>query len=138
MFGDYMAKDIEDFLREGEDWAKAGPLLGCGNMRCPYGCTMGYEDVPEPHVGGTFLIAYEYEHGKGWGWEIEGMGVFVRRPTLLEAIEVVHNLIGEEAPYCEAQIGGMECGRPVSKWGHQCENHDPEGRLRNNGKEKDG
>lgn len=33
-------------------------------------------------------------------------------------------------PYCEAQVGGMECGRPVSKWGHQCIKHDPQGLLR--------
>lgn len=28
-------------------------------------------------------------------------------------------------PYCEAQVGGMECGSPVEKWGQQCEYHDP-------------
>ena len=33
-------------------------------------------------------------------------------------------------PYCEAQVGGMECGRPVARHGHQCEKHDPEGVTR--------
>ena len=32
-----------------------------------------------------------------------------------------------EQPYCEAQVGGFMCGRPVEVWGQQCENHDPEG-----------
>lgn len=36
----------------------------------------------------------------------------------------------EEQPYCEAQAGGMECGRPVKQWAHQCEKHDPEGAAR--------
>ena len=35
----------------------------------------------------------------------------------------------EEQPYCEAQVGGMMCGRPVSRWGQQCKYHDPEGKL---------
>lgn len=32
-----------------------------------------------------------------------------------------------EKPYCEAQVGGMMCGKPVKKWGHQCKYHDPKG-----------
>ena len=28
-----------------------------------------------------------------------------------------------ELPYCQAQVGGMECGRPVSAWGIMCEYH---------------
>lgn len=36
----------------------------------------------------------------------------------------------EEQPYCDAQVGGMECGRPVEKWAHQCEKHDPGGAAR--------
>lgn len=28
-------------------------------------------------------------------------------------------------PYCEAQSGGMECGRPVAKQGQQCDYHNP-------------
>ena len=28
-------------------------------------------------------------------------------------------------PYCEAQCGGMECGKSVNSWGEQCERHDP-------------
>ena len=35
-----------------------------------------------------------------------------------------------EQPCCEAQVGGMECGHPVERWGHQCEQHDPEGAAR--------
>ena len=30
---------------------------------------------------------------------------------------------GPEEPYCEAQVGGMECGAPVAKWGQQCKWH---------------
>ena len=36
----------------------------------------------------------------------------------------------DETPYCEAQVGGMECGRPVEMWSHQCEKHDPDGASR--------
>ena len=32
---------------------------------------------------------------------------------------------GTEHPYCEAQAGGTLCGRPVSRWGKQCDFHDP-------------
>lgn len=35
-----------------------------------------------------------------------------------------------EKPYCEAQVGGMECGVPVMRWGYQCVRHDPKGRTR--------
>lgn len=33
-------------------------------------------------------------------------------------------------PYCDAQVGGMECGMLVERWGYQCENHDPTGITR--------
>lgn len=42
----------------------------------------------------------------------------------------------EEQPYCEAQVGGLECGRPVEQWGHQCERHDPEGITRRTSKKE--
>lgn len=35
--------------------------------------------------------------------------------------------MSNEEAYCEAQVGGMECGRPVHKWNQQCSKHDPEG-----------
>lgn len=38
--------------------------------------------------------------------------------------------IEKEQPYCEAQVGGMECGSHVDKWGHQCKTHDPKGAAR--------
>lgn len=34
-----------------------------------------------------------------------------------------------QQPYCEAQIGGMECGNPVRRWGQQCLTHDPRQEL---------
>ena len=30
-----------------------------------------------------------------------------------------------DSPYCEAQVGGMECGVSVLRWGIQCAKHDP-------------
>lgn len=33
-------------------------------------------------------------------------------------------------PYCEAQVGGWECGRSVERWTQQCEKHDPNRILR--------
>lgn len=29
----------------------------------------------------------------------------------------------DDVPYCDAQVGGMECGRTVEKWGKQCFKH---------------
>ena len=31
--------------------------------------------------------------------------------------------VSEAMPYCEAQVGGMECGREVEKQGQQCSIH---------------
>lgn len=42
----------------------------------------------------------------------------------------------QEQPYCEAQVGGMECGHPVDQWAHQCEKHDPDGFIRRKLKNK--
>ncbi len=39
-------------------------------------------------------------------------------------------MIKMEQPYCEAQVGGMECGIRVEQWGHQCKRHDPDGESR--------
>ncbi len=38
--------------------------------------------------------------------------------------------MSKEQPYCEAQVGGMECGARVEKQGHQCMKHDPDGATR--------
>lgn len=37
----------------------------------------------------------------------------------------IQNEHWRELPYCEAQVGGMECGNPVKEWGQQCKIHDP-------------
>lgn len=50
---------------------KLGEPVGCGNWHCRYGCRMGYEDVPNPHVFGSIYLSFEHDMEKGWRWEVE-------------------------------------------------------------------
>lgn len=103
---DRHADTVRATLAEVEAYVRAGKPFGCGNKRCPKGCDMEYENVPNPHVYRSFYLAFEHDDEKGWQWVVEGCGMIATGSDPIALIEMASRFPARRVPGQGAQIDG--------------------------------